>query len=155
MKTYDDLFNKGFDGVDFYDYREAVKDDIVQYLEDNGLSDLETLDYECFISDSVTGNASGSYYCNAYKAERALCGNSDLLIEALEEFGDITEDYKKALQSPEFADCTIRCYMVSQVLEDAVNEYIDTHTPDYIKMQIEEMQLDELDEQIEYIKENA
>ena len=72
-----------------YNYYEAVKNDALEYIKENNLQDKtqEELYDELFISDSVTGNASGSYYCNTYKAEEALAHNTDLLIEALNEFG--------------------------------------------------------------------
>jgi hypothetical protein len=77
----------------------------------------------------VTGNASGSYYCNAYRAAEKVHSEIDLLIEAIECFGDDAEDYKRALKSPEYADVTIRCYYLSEVvarvlddIEEAYNE---------------------------------
>lgn len=57
-----------------YDYRETIKADIRQYIEDNGtwlgLEDLdkdelfETLNDNLWTADSVTGNGSGSYTFN-------------------------------------------------------------------------------------------
>ena len=109
-----------------YDYRQAVKDDIKQYIEDHDVKvttgnreELEQSLYdEMFISDSVTGNASGSYYCNAWKAEEAICHNLDLLGEALEEFGSGCN----ILESAEGCDVTIRCYLLSQCLGEVLDE---------------------------------
>lgn len=79
-----------------YDYRSEIMADIRQYIDDNvdldewkGRRDEleEQLNEDLWIEDSVTGNASGSYYCNAYKAEEAMCHNWDLLADALDEFG--------------------------------------------------------------------
>ena len=113
-----------------YNYREALANDIREYIADNiniadytNADDLaEYLNNELWISDSVTGNASGSYYCNAYKAESALCHNMDLLAEACAEFGeDLGEAVKRGA---EFCDVTIRCYllceMIATVLDDIV-----------------------------------
>lgn len=114
-----------------YDYLEAVKADVKEYIEENidredwidDRDGLETqLNDDCFIDDSVTGNASGSYYCNAYKAMEALAMNSDILVEALECFGDEHESYKKALTDPEYADCTIRCYLVGRAVSEVLDE---------------------------------
>lgn len=52
------------------------------------------LDEELWTYDSVTGNASGSYFCNAWKAEEAICHNLDLLEEVAEEFG-CPKDWRK------------------------------------------------------------
>lgn len=74
---------------------------------------------EAFVSDSVTGNASGSYFCNRWKAEEALCHNLNLLRDAIEEFGG---DIGKAMESAESADVTIRCYILGQVFDEVWNE---------------------------------
>lgn len=114
-----------------YNYLESVISDVREYVADcidrtdyigdrDGLE--EKLYDDCFIADSVTGNASGSYYCNAYKARQALEGNTDLLVEALECFGNEPEYYKKALTDPEYADCTIRCYLVGQAVNTVCDE---------------------------------
>lgn len=113
-----------------YDYLEAMTADVLDYIEENidlteyaDAEELESfLNDELWTEDSVTGNASGSYYCNAYKAEEAIAHNTDLLIEAIEEFGDDAESYKKALQSPEYADVTIRCYLLGQAIAEAIEQ---------------------------------
>lgn len=106
-----------------YDYYEMVKEDIRNYIKENyeveEIKDLEFDDLydDLFIEDSVTGNASGSYYCNTWKAEEALCHNMELLGEALNEFccdGSYLE------KGAEACDVTIRCYVLGQVLEDVI-----------------------------------
>lgn len=106
-----------------YDYYEMVKEDIRNYIKENyeveEIKDLEFDDLydDLFIEDSVTGNASGSYYCNTWKAEEALCHNMELLREALNEFccdGSYLE------KGAEACDVTIRCYVLGQVLEDVI-----------------------------------
>lgn len=110
-----------------YNYREAVKEDVLTYInEEIDFSDFETLEdleqhlnEELWTCDSVTGNASGSYYCNAWKAEEALCHNLDLLAEALEEFGDSLDILKDGAEA---ADVTIRCYLLSEAIAEALEE---------------------------------
>lgn len=78
-----------------YNYLEAVKEDVKNYIDSeinftdfDSLEELEEkLNDELWTEDSVTGNASGSYYCNSYKAEESIAHNWDLLEEALDEFG--------------------------------------------------------------------
>jgi hypothetical protein len=109
-----------------YDYQQAVKDDIRQYIEDHDVKvttsnreELESSLYdEMFISDSVTGNASGSYTFNTWQAEENLCHNLDLLKEACEEFGSDCN----ILESAENCDVTIRCYLLGQVLGEVLDE---------------------------------
>lgn len=110
-----------------YNYFEAVKDDIKQYIEDHDVkvttSNREDLEQELydkmFISDSVTGNASGSYTFNTWQAEENLCHNLDLLKEAFSEFGEPSFDM---LESAESCDVTIRCYLLSSALHEVLDE---------------------------------
>lgn len=106
-----------------YDYLSAVESDVREYIENNvnfhDYSDLdemkEDLNEKLFVDDSVTGNASGSYTFNTWKAEEYLCHNLDLLAEANEEFGgssDILSD------GAEMCDVTIRCYLLGQAIEN-------------------------------------
>lgn len=106
-----------------YDYLSAVESDVREYIENNvnfhDYSDLdemkEDLNEKLFVEDSVTGNASGSYTFNNWKAEEYLCHNLDLLAEANEEFGgssDILSD------GAEMCDVTIRCYLLGQAIEN-------------------------------------
>lgn len=106
-----------------YDYLSAVESDVREYIENNvnfhDYSDLdemkEDLNEKLFVCDSVTGNASGSYTFNAWKAEEYLCHNLDLLAEANDEFGgssDILSD------GAEMCDVTIRCYLLGQAIEN-------------------------------------
>lgn len=106
-----------------YDYLSAVESDVREYIENNvdfhDYSDLdemkEDLNEKLFVEDSVTGNASGSYTFNAWKAEEYLCHNLDLLAEANEEFcgsSDILSD------GAEMCDVTIRCYLLGQAIEN-------------------------------------
>ena len=115
-----------------YDYLKNIKEDVKNYIEENkenksyNFNDKEEVKQllydDLWIDDSVTGNGSGSYYCNSYKARESLQGNEDLLIEALEEFGNDAESYKRSLTDPEFADVTIRCYLLSQAIDEVVEE---------------------------------
>ena len=109
-----------------YNYLEAVKEDVLNYIEENiSFEDFEDRDEleehlndVLWTEDSVTGNASGSYYCNAWKAADALAHNWDILQEALEEFGFDVNPIEKG---EEWCDVTIRCYL----LPDAISEVLD------------------------------
>lgn len=103
-----------------YNYYEAVKEDIKNALEETEERDYNSLFDQLWIDDSVTGNASGSYYCNAWKAEESLCHNLDLLDEALKEFGCGPEYLME--QGPEAADVIIRCYMLGSCLSEVLEE---------------------------------
>lgn len=74
-----------------YNYMEAVKEDVKNYIDSeinfedfDSLEELEEkLNDELWTEDSVTGNASGSYYCNSYKAEESITHNWGLLEKKL------------------------------------------------------------------------
>ena len=111
-----------------YNYLEQVtadaKEAILGNMEYWTFYDREELEEvandELWADDSVTGNGSGSYFCNTWKAEEALCHNWDLLAEACEEFGqDIGEAVKRGAEE---CDVTIRCYLLSQAIAAALDE---------------------------------
>lgn len=110
-----------------YDYREAVKDDVLEYINNEinfeNFDTLEHLNEVLFTEDSVTGNASGSYTFNTYEAEENICNNLDLLGEALEEFGS-GADYL-ITHGAEAADVTIRCYLLGECIAAALEEIED------------------------------
>lgn len=113
-----------------YDYREAVKNDVLDYInsgidfeEFDTLEELEEhLNEVLFVHDSVTGNASGSYTFNSWEAEENICHNLDLLAEALEEFGGSLDILKDGAEA---ADVTIRCYLLGQCIAEALEEIED------------------------------
>lgn len=110
-----------------YNYREAVKSDILDYIKNNidfkdfnDLDELEEhLNEKLWDNDSVTGNGSGSYYCNSYAAEEAICHNLDLLGEALDAFGGSCDILKDGAEA---ADVTIRCYLLNECIAEALEE---------------------------------
>lgn len=115
-----------------YDYREAVKSDILDYIEENytpeeireGLANRDEwgqqLNDDLWCCDSVTGNASGSYYCNSYKAAETIAHQWDLLLEALMEFCCV--DCNPIEKGAEWCDVTIRCYLLGECIAAALDD---------------------------------
>ena len=122
-----------------YDYRSAVCDDIRAELECRGImvsSDnrdriFSELYDDLFVSDSVTGNASGSYTFNAWQAEEYLCHNMDLLANALNEFG--CEESDALTKGAEWCDVTIRCYILGECLNTVLDELVDEFEAELFK----------------------
>lgn len=115
-----------------YNYLKAVTADVLDYIKDeidlaewkgnrDGLE--EKLNDDLWTVDSVTGNASGSYYCNAWRAEEALAHNWDVLEEALAEFGQ--DGVNVIEKGAEWADVTIRCYLLGQAIAEALDTLED------------------------------
>lgn len=99
-----------------YDYYEAMEQDIRDHLNETTERNYDTLYDDMFVSDCITGNGSGSYTFNRWRAEENLCHNMELLGEACSEFGCDTAEMLK--QGAEACDVTIRCYILGQVLND-------------------------------------
>ena len=110
-----------------YNYLENIKADVKEYIDNEinlkDFSDREELEEKLndtlWTEDSVTGNASGSYYCNSWKAEEALAHNWDLLAEVMKEFGCEVDLLEKGA---EWADVTIRCYLLGQAIGEVLDE---------------------------------
>lgn len=134
-----------------YDYLNAVCDDVREYIENeidaadwtgdrDGLE--EKLNDDLFVDDSVTGNASGSYYCNAYKAKEAFMSDpkaEEYFAECCADFGmDAAEVGEHFIRGDyEYFDVTIRCYLLGQAIAEVLDEleetgYFDEVNPDEI-----------------------
>lgn len=112
-----------------YDYREAMTEDVKEWIKENidlteWTEDREGLEQQLnddlWTEDSITGNASGSYYCNSYNAEESIVHNWNLLNEALDEFGQ--NNINVIEKGAEWADVIIRCYLLRSVISDVLNE---------------------------------
>lgn len=106
-----------------YDYMENLKGDIKNYIEENkeyleGKDESELYDI-MFLEDSITGNASGSYTFNTWKAEENICHNLDLAQEAYEQFG---YEGIPTNEGAEAIDVTIRCYLLGQALGEVLDD---------------------------------
>lgn len=126
-----------------YNYQEAMQQDILEYISENYTQEelleqlqdkdafIEKLHDDLWVCDSVTGNASGSYTFNRWRAEENLCHNLHLLKEALEEFCD---DYAHALErGAEYCDVTIRCYLLDGAIFKALSELEEELEEDFEK----------------------
>ena len=110
-----------------YNYLEQVTSDakeaVLEHMNEwnfNNRDELEQIANDVlWTDDSVTGNASGSYYFNAWKAEEAICHNGDLLKEAIDEFGGDTDILRQGAES---CDVIIRCYLLVQAIGAALDE---------------------------------
>lgn len=110
-----------------YDYLEAIKEDVLNYINENNIvvtpenrDEVEQdLNDTLFAYDGVTGNASGFYTFNSWEAEENLCHNWDLLSEALTEFG---YDMSYLERGAGECDVTIRCYLLGQAISEVLDE---------------------------------
>ncbi len=123
-----------------YNYYEVVKADAVdaikEYMEYNGIDCIDDIDDgalmdELFMNDSVTGNASGSYTMNRMEAGENIAQNIELLGEAIAEFeSDCASLFEKGAEA---CDVTIRCYVLYQVFQEALEEVEEEASIERIK----------------------
>lgn len=118
------------------EYCKAVLSDAEDAIAenfDNGWYDAET-DFAdvydaLFVDDSVTGNASGSYTFNAYKAKENVKDVlfDDNILAALEDMGvDKEEVFSQVLNKDyEILDVMIRCAVLSCELYSDVKAYFN------------------------------
>ena len=115
-----------------YNYLEELKSDVKNYINEvaSDYMDCEDMDelrdslYDnLWDEDSVTGNGSGSYTFNREKAKEYVSDNMDLMVEAYKEFDSI-ESLVDDLEALDFEtiDVTIRCYLLSQALDEVLED---------------------------------
>lgn len=116
------------------DYKDQVKSDIKDYLTQEDLwptAELDTPEYEeqrdaaydrCYMADSITGNASGSYTFNTWQAEENVCHllwDEDLWLLLN---GSMEVNPADMVKGPEYIDVSIRCALVSECLDAVLEE---------------------------------
>ena len=126
-----------------YNYLESMKADILAYgiteeikaelMEDRDEVE-QKLNDDLWCDDSITGNASCSYFCNSYKAKEAVTDNEELCREALREFCTEPEQIAEHFLNGdwEYFDVTIRCYLLGQAISEALDEIEEEQQTDTI-----------------------
>lgn len=115
-----------------YNYLKELKSDVRNYIKEvaSDYMDCEDMDelrdslYDnLWDEDSVTGNGSGSYTFNREKAKEYVSDNLDLMVEAYKDLDSI-ESLVDDLEALDFEtiDVTIRCYMLSQALDEVLED---------------------------------
>ena len=115
-----------------YNYLEELKSDVRNYIKEvaSDYMDCEDMDelrdslYDnLWDEDSVTGNGSGIYTFNREKAKEYVSDNMDLMVEAYKDLDSI-ESLVDDLEALDFEtiDVTIRCYLLSQALDEVLED---------------------------------
>lgn len=112
-----------------YDYLESMISDISEYLADakRTITDdnFEEIYDELFMSDTITGNASGSYSFDRAASRAMVIENIDILKDAALEFyitADIISNW--FLEGKwEAMDVAIRCYLLREALTELQNRW--------------------------------
>ena len=121
-----------------YNYKEQIRADVKEWIEDNK-EQIEGLDrhdaYEvtydsCWVDDSVTGNASGSYTFSRWEARQNFFNDEDseeYIDQMIEDGFTCRESVGRAVQESqwELLDVTIRCWLLCDAVSDVLDEYYD------------------------------
>lgn len=113
----------------FYNYQLEMVDELESMLQDSDLSfdgktrgeAYEELQDLAFDRD-LTGNRTGSYWCNELKSERALLGNFDLVQDALDDFGPQVIDSSDLLTG-EHLDVLVREHLLPSVIDEVLDNH--------------------------------
>ena len=115
--------------LDFYFYKLEMVDELESMIKDSDIDftgknrgeafeELQDLAFE----RDLTGNRTGSYWCNELKAERALLGNYDLVQDALDDFGMESVDSPELI-SGEHLDVLVREHLLPQVIDEVLDNH--------------------------------
>lgn len=116
-----------------YNYLDAVTDsvrDVIDEYLDNYDADMDADDIreqlydDLWTDDSVTGNGSGSYTMDRWKAREYVFEDTDAVLEALQEYDtDAKTVGEKFLEEDwEYFDVTARCYVLGQAIDAVLEE---------------------------------
>lgn len=115
-----------------YNYMDALKADIKDFIDNeidlNEYGDIDDLnDYlndVLFTTDSVTGNASGSYTFNRYQAAEYVNDNHDVIRDLISEGFLTPESFTEYFINSDYEslDVIIRCYLLSAAINEVLED---------------------------------
>lgn len=122
--------NLPYHNGEFADYYAQIEADIIDYFEFeetefDKAEELESYYDDFFINDGITGNASGSYFCNSNKAEQ-MVNKVIWTEELLDYFREFGYDHVPFEKGAEHIDVSIRCFMLSECLQEVIQAINDT-----------------------------
>lgn len=118
-----------------YDYKEAIKEDVIEYINENIDLDAvdsreeleEQLNDDLWAEDSVTGNGSGSYTFDRHQSYENVQGDPD----AMDYIRDLVSEFEVGAETVaekfldedyEYWDVSIRCYLLGEAIGEALDE---------------------------------
>ena len=117
-------------------YMEQMVDDIIDYIkeqqikitEENRDELQEKLNHDLWCEDSVTGNASGSYFFNSWKAKECVMEDGEKYIfDLVQDFEISSEEVAKHFLNGdwEWWDVSIRCYLLGSAIDEALDAIME------------------------------
>lgn len=116
------------------EYKKDVKADLLEVIKDNPeqWAELSVDDYreqlsDYTLTDTITGNGSGSYTFNSYEAQEIINSRGliwdDEFIQALEEYGASLSDIVE--KGPEAVDVWARCIALESLSDEELEAIRD------------------------------
>lgn len=123
------MSDEELNNLKFYNYQLEMVDELESMLKDSDIEfdgknrgeAFEELQDLAFDRD-LTGNRTGSYWCNELKSERALLGNFDLVQDALDDFG-MESISSPELVSGEHLDVLVREHLLPSVIDEVLDNH--------------------------------
>ena len=123
------MSDEELNNLKFYDYKSEMVDELEAILKDSDITfngknrgemyeELQDLSFD----RDLTGNRTGSYWCNELKDERALLGNFDLVQGSLDELGMDSIDIPDLI-SGEHLDVLVREYLLPKVIDEVLDDH--------------------------------
>ena len=118
-----DWMNDNFEPITDNGEIIAITYEGTEYDKEDFDSIVWDIEDELWIVDSITGNGSGSYTFNSYRAREYVLDNFDLLADMRDDWG--AEDIGNRLidEEWEYLDVSIRCYLLTECIYRALEEY--------------------------------
>lgn len=127
MEQYDYLREEANDVIDAIDNDDDLLSFVMNAIktdDEQTKDELHEKLYDILFSDdAVTGNGSGSYTMNTFKAEEYVSHNLSLLADAFDDFGYDSKAIINTLNNPEYCDVLIRCYMLPTCIDEAIKYF--------------------------------
>ena len=127
MEQYDYLREEANDVIDAIDNDDDLLSFVMNAIktdDEQTKDELHEKLYDILFSDdAVTGNGSGSYTMNTFKAEEYVSHNLSLLADAFDDFQYDSKAIINTLNNPEYCDVLIRCYMLPTCIDEAIKYF--------------------------------
>ena len=123
------MSDEELNNLKFYNYKSEMVDDLEAMLKDSDINfdgknrgeAFEELQDLTFDRD-LTGDRTGSYFCDELKAESALLGNFGLLQDAVDDFGTESIDSPDLLTG-EHLDILVREHLLPSVIDEVLDNH--------------------------------
>lgn len=130
--AWSEIINSNKDYMEKYDYKKAVREDIIRYIINKNI-DIDKLTDDDFNSNVyydikhlyyVADNESALYERDTKKANDCICGNLKYLHLYMKCFCDGESECARMIETPQHADACIRRCVFIEIFDDVIEEIL-------------------------------